>query len=106
MLTVIASVPTENSKTCSGSHAVTLHGDQYVGPTPLRFTWPSKYAPTSGPVEPRVHRASNVSGLNSPIRVTSLTRSQTAAGGASIQTETSSPRDGSLIIVFLFSYAS
>ena len=65
---------------------MTWQGDQYVGPTPLRFTWPLKYAPTSGPVDPRVHSASKVSGENSPIRVTSLTSAHTFSGGASIRT--------------------
>jgi hypothetical protein len=46
-------------------------------------------APTSGPVEPRVHRASKVSGENSPIRVTSLTSAHTCAGGASMCSDTS-----------------
>ncbi len=81
-------MPTENSKTCSGSQAVTVQADQYVGPTPLRFTWPLNFAPTAGPSYPRRQRASKVSGENSPIRVTSLTRSHTFSGGASIQSET------------------
>ena len=63
---------------------MTLQADQYVGPTPLRFTWPLNVAPTSGPVEPRVHLASKVSGENSPIRVTSLTSAHTSSGGASM----------------------
>src|SRR6478735_3748915 len=86
---VISSVPTANSNTSFGTHAVTWQGDQYVGPTPLRFTWPLNDAPTSGPVDPRVQRASKVSGENSPIRVTSLTRSHTFSGAASMQRETS-----------------
>src|SRR3954451_18403009 len=86
---VTSSVPTENSKTLLGTHFVTWHGDQYVGPTPLRLTWTLNDAPTSGPVEPRVHFPSKVSGENSPIRVMSLTRAHTFSGGASIQSETS-----------------
>src|ERR1700712_4273504 len=89
---VTSSLPTANSKTSFGTQAVTWHGDQYVGPTPLRFTWPLNDAPTSGPDEPRVHRASKVSGENSPIRVTSLTSAQTFPGGASTCTETSPDR--------------
>ena len=82
-------MPTANSKTSFGTHLVTWQGDQYVGPTPLRFTWPLNDAPTSGPVDPRVHRASKVSGENSPIRVTSLTSAHTSSGGASMCTDTS-----------------
>ena len=66
-----------------------MQGDQYVGPTPLRLTWPLNRAPTAGPVAPCVHRASKVSGENSPIRVTSLTRSQTFSGAAAIVSVTS-----------------
>src|SRR3954451_2944612 len=85
----MSSVPTANSKTSTGTHLVTWHGDQYVGPTPLRRTWPLNEAPTSGPVEPRVHRASKVSGENSPMRVTSETSAHTFSGGTSIHTDTS-----------------
>ena len=52
-------------------------------------TCPSNDAPTSGPVEPRVHLASKVSGENSPIRVTSLTSAHTFSGGASMCSDTS-----------------
>src|SRR4051812_30110619 len=88
---VRSSVPTENSKSSLGTHLVTRQPDQYVGPTPLRFTCPLNDAPTAGPVEPRVHRASNVSGENSPIRVTSLTSAHTFSGGASMWSDTSPP---------------
>ncbi len=88
------SSPTANSNTplpsAPGStHFVTVQGDQYVGPTPLRLTWPLNRAPTAGPVAPCVHLASKVSGENSPIRVTSLTRSQTFSGAAAIVSVTS-----------------
>ena len=71
-----------------GSAAVTVHVVQYTGPRPLRRTWPRKRAPARGPVAPSSHSASNVSGLYSPIRVTSLTRSQTRSGGAAMCTVT------------------
>lgn len=65
-----------------GSAAVTVQVVQYTGPRPLRRTWPRKRAPGSGPAAPSSHSASNVSGLNSPIRVTSLTSAHTRSAGA------------------------
>jgi hypothetical protein len=79
---------TLNANSRSGSAAVTVQVVQYTGPRPLRRTWPRKRAPGRGPVAPSSHSASNVSGLNSPIRVTSLTRSQTRSAGAAMRTVT------------------
>src|SRR2546421_551915 len=88
-------VPTTKVNSRLGSHATTVHFVQYVGPRPLRFTWPRKRAPTSGPVEPSIHSASNVSGLKRPVLVTSLTRRHTRSGGASTCTVTESVGIGS-----------
>ena len=83
-------MPTTNANSRPGSDTVTVHLVQYVGPLPLRFTWPRKRAPTSGPVEPSIHSASKVSGLKRPVLVMSLTNAQTFSGGASTCTVTES----------------
>jgi len=89
---VLATLPpspaTLNANSRPGSAAVTVQTVQYTGPRPFRLTWPRKRAPGSGPVAPSSHSASNVSGLNSPIRVTSLTRAQTRSGEAAMCTVT------------------
>src|SRR5947209_1442913 len=43
---------------------------------------PLKRAPTAGPVAPSIHSPFTVSGLHSPMRVTSDTRSYSFSGGA------------------------
>src|SRR5689334_18375954 len=80
--------PTPNAKARPGSHTVTVEVVQYVGPWPFRLTCPRKRAPTAGPVAPSSHSASNVSGLNLPIWVTSLTSAHTRSGGAAMCTLT------------------
>src|SRR5437764_7959118 len=80
---------TVNSNSRLGSQAVTWHWVQYVGPFWFRLTWPRNQAPGAGPVAPLIHSASNVSGLNSPMRVTSVTRSHTFSAGAFMWTVTS-----------------
>lgn len=52
----------------------------------MRFTCPRNFAPTAGPTAPSSHCASNVSGLNRPICVTSLINDHTASGEAFIST--------------------
>src|SRR5688500_8029665 len=49
---------------------------------------PLNVAPTAGPVDPAVHSTLVVSGLLSPMRVTSDTGAHTASAGASMSTET------------------
>ena len=64
------------------SAAVTLH---VVDPFALpRRLWPLNRAPTLGPSAPSIHSQPVVSGLHSPIRVTSAMRSQTASGAAAM----------------------
>ena len=77
-------VITPNSNTSPGTHSVTRQRVQYIGPRPLRFTWPRNRAPTSGPVAPSVHSASSVSGLNRPVLVMSAISPHTSSGGASM----------------------
>src|SRR5580700_4537864 len=85
---VLPGAPTPNAKVFPGSDTVTVQVVQYTGPRPLRFTWPRKRAPTAGPVAPSSHSAPNVSGLYEPMRVTSVTRSQTFSAGAAMWTVT------------------
>src|SRR5687767_100352 len=55
---------------------------------PLRL-WPLNRAPTTGPVAPSIHSARSVSGLHSPIRVTSVTIDHTRPASARTTTLTS-----------------
>src|SRR6476659_6225851 len=82
--------PTPKANSRPGSLTSTVHVVQYVGPLPLRFTWPRNLAPTAGPVAPSSHSASKVSGLYRPILVTSLTNSQICSGVAAMWTVTAS----------------
>src|SRR3954447_9119654 len=60
---------------------------------PLRLL-PLNLAPTAGPVTPPSQRQEVVSGLHSPIRVTSLTSSYNFSGGASMCSSTLISRTG------------
>src|SRR5215471_21285507 len=51
-----------------------------------RLLNPTNRAPTSGPLRRPSHRHDVVSGLHSPMRLMSVTRSQTASGGAATVT--------------------
>src|SRR5262245_11036556 len=83
----LVSVPTSNANSRPGS-ATTTVGFVDHETTPRLFV-PLKRAPTAGPVAPSSHTHLVVSGLHSPMRVTSLTTAYTTSGGASTETWTS-----------------
>src|SRR5690606_23428934 len=81
---------TSKANTRPGSQSVMRHTVQYTGPFWFRRTCPRNFTPTAGPVAPSGHSASNVSGLNLPVLVMSLTSSHTACGVADMWTVTES----------------
>src|SRR5919107_192280 len=77
---------TENANRRPGSASVTVHVVTHrSGP---RRLVPRKVAPTCAPF-PETHEAEVVSGLHSPIRVTSLISAYTSSGAARIDVLTS-----------------
>lgn len=75
-------MPTTKANTAPGCAAVTT---AVVFQTTLRRLRPVKRAPTAGPVTPSSHCPPSFSGLHSPIRPMSVTRSYTAVAGAMIR---------------------
>src|SRR5581483_6563389 len=69
-----------NANSCGASAATTV--GLVLHRAKLRLLVPLKRAPTAGPVAPSIHSHFTVSGLHSPMRVTSDTSSYSFSGGA------------------------
>lgn len=92
---------TSNAKRCPRSATVTVGFVDHRS-DPSRLV-PLKRAPTAGPVASPNHTAPVFSGLYSPIRVTSLSRSYTTSAGAPTSLVTDTAIGAGLLITHLLS---